>query len=291
MSNHKIISLRQEAEVSNQSGTSLVGELNPSFRIVEIFESLQGEGYNTGMPAIFIRLGRCSLACSWCDTDYLTYSVMTLQQILDAISGYTARNIIITGGEPSIHPHLDVLLTVLKQQGYFLCIESNALHEISPLIDYIAVSPKYCYSSRYTQHIIAKADEVRIVVDPMKTGLPPVTSATSSLSKIEKDAGEMQEKLSLAEQMTSANNEALQGLASQMVNADIEQEFINWCLWVTQHLKAKHYFLSPLEVNGEMNILQTIALVGHLNKQHYANPEKYPHWQLSIQTHKFAHIQ
>ena len=36
---------------------------NPEFRIVEIFESLQGEGYNTGMPAIFIRLGRCDLAC------------------------------------------------------------------------------------------------------------------------------------------------------------------------------------------------------------------------------------
>ncbi len=43
---------------------------NPQYRIVEIFESLQGEGWNTGMPAVFVRLGKCNLACGWCDTDY-----------------------------------------------------------------------------------------------------------------------------------------------------------------------------------------------------------------------------
>lgn len=225
---------------------------NPSFRIVEIFESLQGEGYNTGMPAIFIRLGRCSLACTWCDTDYLSYSTMTLENIFEVIKGYSARNIIITGGEPSIHPHLEVLLEALKQQGYFLCIESNALHPISPLIDYIAVSPKYCYSSRYEQSILKKADEVRIVVDPLRTGEPE---------------------------------------PKQELGSDPEQDFMDWCLWVAQQTHAKHYFLSPLEVAGEMNILQSIALIGRLNEQHRLHPEKYPHWQLSLQTHKFAHIQ
>ncbi len=42
----------------------------PYYNIVEIFESLQGEGFNTGMPAIFIRFGKCNLACTWCDTNY-----------------------------------------------------------------------------------------------------------------------------------------------------------------------------------------------------------------------------
>ena len=37
---------------------------NTEFRIVEIFESLQGEGYNTGMSAVFVRLGKCNLACA-----------------------------------------------------------------------------------------------------------------------------------------------------------------------------------------------------------------------------------
>ena len=52
----RVIRLSSEAAESTEE---------PQFRIVEIFESLQGEGYNTGMPAIFIRLGRCDLACGW----------------------------------------------------------------------------------------------------------------------------------------------------------------------------------------------------------------------------------
>lgn len=224
---------------------------NPEYRIVEIFESLQGEGYNTGMPAIFIRLGRCSLSCTWCDTDYLSYTSMTLQQILSVIEQYSARNIIVTGGEPSIHPHLDVLLQALKQRGYFLCIESNALHSISPLIDYIAVSPKYCYSQRYEDSVLSTADEVRIVVDVMRTGEPAPISPLGDCP---------------------------------------EQDFLDWCVSIAQRIKAKHYFLSPLEVGGEMNILQTIRLIGLLNEK-TRTIRDLPHWSLSLQTHKFANIQ
>lgn len=225
-----------------------------SYRIVEIFESLQGEGHNTGMPAIFIRLGRCSLACTWCDTDYLKYESMTLDEILAYIKPYTARTVIITGGEPSIHPHLDTLLITLKNHGYYLCIESNALHPISPLIDYIAVSPKYCYAERYQQACIEYADEVRIVVDPLRTGEPAPKTA---------------------------------------ISATPEDDFMEWCLQIAHKIKAKHYFLSPLEENGEMNILQTISLIGRLNTftSVQQNKENYPHWRLSIQTHKFAKIQ
>ena len=38
-------------------------EFEPHFNIVEIFESLQGEGFNTGMPSIFVRFGKCNLDC------------------------------------------------------------------------------------------------------------------------------------------------------------------------------------------------------------------------------------
>lgn len=223
---------------------------DPSYRIVEIFESLQGEGHNTGMPSIFIRLGRCSLACTWCDTDYLKYEEMRLSEILAFIASYTAKNIIITGGEPSIHPQLDILLMALKDKGYSLCIESNALHEITPLIDYIAVSPKYCYAEKYEKTCIAQADEVRIVVDPLRTGEPEPKTPLQS---------------------------------------DSEEAFVLWCEKIAQQIQAKHYFLSPLEDNGEMNILQTITMIGRLNER--AKISGMPHWRLSIQTHKFARIQ
>lgn len=231
----------------------MMQDKQPQYRIVEIFESLQGEGYNTGMPAIFIRLGRCSLACSWCDTDYLTFKLMALEDILQAIKPYSAHNIIITGGEPTIHPHIDKLISVLKEQGYFLCIESNALHQIPASIDYVAVSPKYCYAERYLQESIDYADEVRIVVDPLRSGYPDSLPIPS---------------------------------------IDPEREFVRWCIQIAKRIKAKHYFLSPLEVGGEMNILQTIRLIGQLNVLSSQDEAQcLPHWQLSLQTHKFAKIQ
>ena len=90
---------------------------NPQYRIVEIFESLQGEGWNTGMPAVFVRLGKCNLACGWCDTDYLKFGMMSLSDILGRLKTYAARNIIITGGEPTIQPHLDTLWTRSRQKA------------------------------------------------------------------------------------------------------------------------------------------------------------------------------
>ena len=63
---------------------------NPQYRIVEIFESLQGEGWNTGMPAVFVRLGKCNLACGWCDTDYLKFGMMSLSVILGRLKTYAA---------------------------------------------------------------------------------------------------------------------------------------------------------------------------------------------------------
>ena len=117
------------------------------------------------MPAVFVRLGKCNLACGWCDTDYLKFGMMSLSDILGRLKTYTARNIIITGGEPTIQPHLDTLLDALKAEGYFLCIETNGLKPAPPQIDYVATSPKACYADKYETNCIAKADEVRIVAD------------------------------------------------------------------------------------------------------------------------------
>lgn len=91
----------------------------PYYNIVEIFESLQGEGFNTGMPAIFIRFGKCNLACPWCDTNYHQFKRWSLSQILNKVRSFSAKNIIITGGEPTIVPKLEIVLNQLKSLGYF----------------------------------------------------------------------------------------------------------------------------------------------------------------------------
>lgn len=110
----------------------------PQFNIVEIFQSLQGEGYNTGMDAIFIRFGKCNLACPWCDTDYLSYSTLSLSEILKQVEALSATNIIITGGEPSVVPEIDLLLKQLKQRGYFLTIETNGLQPVPSEIHHLS---------------------------------------------------------------------------------------------------------------------------------------------------------
>lgn len=197
----------------------------PQYRIVEIFESHQGEGYNTGMPAIFLRLGRCSLACAWCDTPYHQYDWWPLSQVLATIQRFTAHTIIVTGGEPTIHPHLDILLDALKAAGYRLCIESNGLHPIPTQIDYIAISPKYCYASRYEPWVLPVADEMRLVVD---VSPQPQHQDCQPLS-------------------------------------DEELAFAQWAQRMAQRVKASRYFLSPLVNEHGMNIGETLRILGHLN--------------------------
>lgn len=135
------------------------------FRIVEIFESLQGEGYNTGMPAVFIRFAGCNLNCTWCDTNFRQFTRFSLAELLGKVSKYKTKNIIITGGEPTMVKALPELLLSLKKAGYFIAIESNGLGKVDPLVDYIALSPKFCYQSRYKKIAQSTANEVRIVAE------------------------------------------------------------------------------------------------------------------------------
>ncbi|HEB5631493.1 TPA: 7-carboxy-7-deazaguanine synthase QueE [Mannheimia haemolytica] len=202
---------------------------NPRFPIFEIFESLQGEGFNTGMPAIFVRFGKCNLTCPWCDTNYNQFEQWTLSDILAKVRSYSAKNVIITGGEPTIQPNLSLLLEQFKKEGYFLAIETNGLKEVPAQIDYIATSPKRMYQEKYQRRCIEFANEVRIVVD-----------------------GEVQ----------------------------------GFCEQIESQIKAEHYYLSPCEVEGKMNLLETITQIGLLNQR----PNK-PKWQLSIQTHKIVGIE
>ena len=52
-------------------------------KINEIFYSLQGEGYHTGTPAVFIRFSGCNLKCDFCDTRHETGEMMTDEEIVN----------------------------------------------------------------------------------------------------------------------------------------------------------------------------------------------------------------
>ena len=69
-------------------------------KINEIFYSLQGEGYHTGTPAVFIRFSGCNLKCDFCDTRHEEGEMMTDEDIVNEIGKYPAVMVILTGGEP-----------------------------------------------------------------------------------------------------------------------------------------------------------------------------------------------
>lgn len=200
-------------------------------KIVEIFKSIQGEGYNFGKQVIFIRLGNCNLKCPWCDTNWKKYRELTIQEIMEEISKYNCKNVIITGGEPTIN-NLTPLLKELKDKGYWIAIETNGTNNIGyEYIDYITTSPKFIYGSKIIK--LKKANEVRIVVD-----------------------------------------------------TDNKIDFITFCINIRNKIKAKKYFLSPVEIDGEF---KNLALLGEIKQK--LKERGAGEWEISIQLHKLMGIQ
>lgn len=138
------------------------GEPAPDKMLVtSIFLTLQGEGPFVGRPAVFIRLAKCNLACSFCDTYFETGDWMTQREILTAVyeiltARYGARGsfaspgfnvgFVITGGEPTLQPGLLSLCQRLVGAGAaFVQIESNGVLARDGLEGFgisLVVSPK-----------------------------------------------------------------------------------------------------------------------------------------------------
>jgi len=133
------------SDTCGRAGDALVdapADLATTYDIVEIFHSVQGEGFRSGIPHVFIRFGRCNLRCEWCDTDFDTYQEMSVIDILGAVLEYDCKNIIFTGGEPMLND-LWPLARPLKRRGYHLSVESNGTVEVPEgLLDWICISPK-----------------------------------------------------------------------------------------------------------------------------------------------------
>ncbi len=108
---------------------------------MEIFHSVQGEGFHSGIPHVFVRFGNCNLRCEWCDTDFLSYDEKTLDSIEAEILSYDCDRVIFTGGEPAMQD-LASIGNRLKHHGISLSIETNGTIPIDPVIDWICVSPK-----------------------------------------------------------------------------------------------------------------------------------------------------
>jgi len=162
-------------------------EITMQYPINEMFETLQGEGYFTGVPAIFVRLQGCPVGCSWCDTKHTwdkiadrevdvqrilvkteesdAWGNATAEQLLQIIGqqGYTARHVVITGGEPCIYD-LQPLTSLLELNGFSCQIETSGTHEVRCSVNtWVTVSPKVNMRGGYDilPQALKRADEVK----------------------------------------------------------------------------------------------------------------------------------
>lgn len=159
-----------------------------SYAVHELFYTLQGEGANTGRPAVFCRFAGCNLwsgreedragaICRFCDTEFVGTSgpgggrFASADQLADAVAatwpGESAdrRFVVCTGGEPLLQLD-DALLEALHRRGFEIAVESNGTIPPPGGIDWLCVSPK-----AGSTLVVARGDELKLVYP--QAGAPP----------------------------------------------------------------------------------------------------------------------
>ncbi len=156
------------------------------YSVKEIYYTLQGEGAQSGRPAVFLRFSGCNLwsgreedrdaaICSFCDTDFVgmngplggRYTADTLAETIDSLwpAGAPGRYVVCTGGEPLLQLD-DELIAALHQKGFSIAIETNGTIEVPAGIDWVCVSPK-----AGSEVIVHRGNELKLVV--RQPGLDP----------------------------------------------------------------------------------------------------------------------
>lgn len=159
-----------------------------SYAVKEMFLTLQGEGAQTGMRAVFLRFAGCNLwtgreqdradaICQFCDTDFVGMdgegggrfaAAEALAEAVERLWGAERahRLVVCTGGEPLLQ--LDAtLIAALHARGFRIAVESNGTVAAPDGIDWLCISPK-----AGAQTVQKRGDELKLVY-PQPALLPP----------------------------------------------------------------------------------------------------------------------
>jgi organic radical activating enzyme len=138
------------------------GKLLP---LMEDFYSIQGEGYNTGTAAYFIRLGGCDMGCWWCDVkeswDVTLHPLTPTDEIVQRAASFPARAVVVTGGEPVLY-NLNYLCEEVKRLGVNTFLETAGVSAITGIWDWICLSPKKGLMPR--GEFYTKAHELKVII-------------------------------------------------------------------------------------------------------------------------------
>jgi 7-carboxy-7-deazaguanine synthase (Cx14CxxC type) len=160
-----------------------------TYAVKEIFYTLQGEGFHSGRPAVFLRFAGCNLwtgregdrataVCRFCDTDFIGTGpdggkFATADALADAVAsrwpadgdGGSRRFVVCTGGEPLLQ--LDAgAIDALHARGFGVAVETNGTQPAPRGLDWICVSPK-----ANAPLVLTAGDELKLVY-PQERGDP-----------------------------------------------------------------------------------------------------------------------
>jgi organic radical activating enzyme len=133
--------------------------------LMEQFYTIQGEGYNTGKAAYFIRLGGCDVGCHWCDVkeswDASIHPLTKTEAVIKNVTEHNAKSVVVTGGEPLMY-NLTQLTNLLKEKNIETFIETSGAYKLTGKWDWICLSPKKTMAP--LQEVYDKAHELKIIV-------------------------------------------------------------------------------------------------------------------------------
>lgn len=134
--------------------------------LVESFYTVQGEGFNTGKAAYFIRLGGCDVGCSWCDSkeawNQAKFPPVSIDKIIEEVEKHPAKLVVITGGEPLKYP-LDPLCNALSDKGLKILLETSGSEKMSGRFDWVCLSPKKRKAP--IKENFQTADELKVIIE------------------------------------------------------------------------------------------------------------------------------
>ena len=120
-------------------------------RVAEIYHSLQGEGFLTGTPSVFVRTSGCNLRCGYCDTPFASWNPegddLSVDEIFESIESFDCQHVVLTGGEPMLFAELVPLSAKLQQADKHITIETAGTLSLPLECDLMSISPKLSNST------------------------------------------------------------------------------------------------------------------------------------------------
>lgn len=137
--------------------------------LVEIFETVEGEGTRAGFPTVFVRLFGCNLRCTWCDTTY-SYApykpemTLSIEEIVERVSAYSSKHVCLTGGEPLLYGRKSLALVnaIASIPGMRdVHIETNGAMDLQPFLEHVT-SPLVRYVMDFKLPASGETDKMNL---------------------------------------------------------------------------------------------------------------------------------